>query len=168
MAIVPLFKHRKQAVKLVGESGKTYVFRNGQYFSMLDADIAEMTKIAKSKLTGVYIDPDQPTIDTEAADPVSIMKKNLREQILMELAAEGKLAEASQSDQSPGLTKITSTADSTINGNSAAEEVAKQELINKATEQANKIVQTDSTLSALNKLKELGNSSQQTNQPPKV
>lgn len=168
MAIVPLFKHRKQAVKLVGESGKTYVFRNGQYFSMLDADIAEMTKIAKSRLTGVYIDPDQPTIDTEAADPVSIMKKNLREQILMELAAEGKLAEASHSDQSPGLTKFTSTADSTINGNSAAEEVAKQELINKATEQANKIVQTDSTLSALNKLKELGNSSQQTSQPPKV
>lgn len=119
--IVPLFKHRKKNIKVVGGSNRTYPFINHQYFTANKAEIAELTKLAEEGGNGIYIDPAEPSIDTNAATPMAKLEKNLRDKLLAELAAEGRLIDPSSSDQSRSTAAITSTADSVINGNSAAE-----------------------------------------------
>lgn len=150
MAIVPLFKHRKTYVKVVGLSNRVYAFTNHQYFTTNEAEIAELNKLVSTGQSGIYIDEKQPSIDTEAATPMAQLEKSIREKLLEELAQQGRLAEPSTSDQSAGLTKVTSTADSTINGNSAAEQVEQQRKEVQAAQQA----AANPTLANLEKLKQ--------------
>lgn len=150
MAVVPLFKHRKKHTKVVGNSNRTYAFTNHQYFTTNEAEIAELTKLATSGVCGIYIDQAQPTIDTDAATPMAQLEKSIRENLLAELKAEGKLVEESSSDQSPGLAKIVSTADSTINGNSAAEQADEA----RKAAQAEQQLANNPALAALNALKQ--------------
>lgn len=127
--IVPLFKHRKKNVKVVGRSNRTYSFVNHQYFTANKREIAELTALAEEGGNGIYIDENEPSIDTSAATPMAKLEKNLRDKILADLAAEGRLLDPSESDQSRNTSRITSTADSVINANSAAEkaEAARRE-----------------------------------------
>lgn len=150
MAIVPLWKHRKTYVKVVGLSNRVYAFTNHQYFTTNEAEIAELQKLVDSGQSGIYIDEKQPTIDTEAATPMAQLEKSIREKLLEELAQQGRLVESSTSDQSAGLEKVISTADSTINGNSAAEQVEQTRKEAQAAQQA----AANPTLAALEKLKQ--------------
>ena len=150
MAIVPLFKHRKTHVKVVGPSNRTYAFTNHQYFTVNEAEIAELNKLATTGQCGIYIDENQPTIDTEAATPMALLEKSIKQKLLEDLAQQGRLVDPSTSDQSAGLERVTSTADSTINGNSAAEQVEQARKEAQAAQQAS----LNPTLSNLEKLKQ--------------
>lgn len=154
MAVVPLFKHRRPYARIVGLSLRTYNFVNGQYFTLLDAEIKELMKIVSDKSSGIYIDPNQPTIDTDAADPISQLKVSLREQVLADLRKEGKLLDPSESDQTGGVKGATSTASSTIMQNSLAEHVNKEQEGKAAEQRVETIVGQQTTLSALELLKQ--------------
>jgi hypothetical protein len=152
--LVPLFKHRKPHARIVGLSLRTYNFVNGQYFTLIDAEIKELMKIVEDKSSGIYIDPNQPTIDTDAADPISQLKLTMREQVLAELRKEGKLLDDSTSDQTGGVKGATSTASSTIMQNSLAEHVNKGQETQANETRAETVIQTNPTLSNLEKLKQ--------------
>lgn len=134
--IVPLFKHRKKNIKVVGQSNRTYPFINHQYFTTNKAEIAELTELAEDAGNGIYIDENEPSIDTNAASPMAKLEKDLRSKLLAELAAQGRLIESSESDTSRNTAKITSTADSVLNANSAAE---RTEAERKAVEDAKRL-----------------------------
>lgn len=151
MATVPLFKHRKQFINVTGASLRTYPFTNYRYFTVIAAEIAELTKLAESRACGIYIDPKEPVIDTEAADPVSKMKKDLREELLAELRSSGKLLESSDSKQEGLGQNVVNTASSTITNNSAAERVEAERIAEKVEQTATAAL--DPALAALEKLK---------------
>ena len=151
MAIVPLFKHRKPFINVTGASLTKYQFTQHRYFTAEPAKIAELQKLVESRACGIYIDPKEPTIDTEASDPASMLKKSVREQVLAELRASGKLVEDSDSKQTGLGANVVNTASSTITNNSAAERVEAQRQEQVAEAQA--AAATDPALSALEKLK---------------
>lgn len=150
MAIVPLFKHRKQFIKVVGHRNTVYAFTNYQYFTADKVEIAELQKLAASGGCGIYVDPAHPTIDTDAATPMAQLEMSIKEKLLKQLIAEGRIVEPSTSDQSPGLEKITNTSDSTVNGNSAAEQLEKERLEAEAKER----LAANPALAALEALKQ--------------
>lgn len=121
MAIVTLFKHRKATINIIGDSLFKYQFTQHRFFTQIAEQETELKRMVANRASGIYIDPDEPTIDTEAADPVSRMKKNLRQEILDELRMSGKLLEPSQSPAPNPQAGIQSTADSVLYGNQAAE-----------------------------------------------
>lgn len=150
MAIVPLFKHRKPFINVVSKSLIKYQFVKGRYFTSDPKRIEELEAMAKTRDGGIYIDPKEPTIDTEAADPVSMMKKTMREEIMKELSAQGKLVDESTTKQE-GLGQVVSTVSSTITGNSAAEAEEAKRIAAQA--EATAAATTDPALTALEKLK---------------
>lgn len=71
MAIVKLFKIRSStySCQIVLPSGNVVRFVNKKAFSEDKAVEAQLENLVKTKEAGVYIDPDEPTIDTSRLDP---------------------------------------------------------------------------------------------------
>ena len=151
MAIVPLFKHRKPFINVTSGSNTTYQFVQHRYFTSEQNKINELHNLVASRACGIYIDPNEPTIDTEAADPASQLRKSVREQLLAELRAEGRLVEDSDSKQEGFGANVVNTASSTITSNSAAERAEAQRQEQAVEAQA--AAATDPALKALEKLK---------------
>lgn len=153
MAIVPLFKHRKKHIRVTGHSLKCYTFTNHRYFTIDEAQIAELKKLVATKACGIYIDPNEAEIDTEASDPISQLQKSMREQILQELRAGGKLLEDSTSDTSSNMKAAVNTASSVVTPNAAAEANEDKRLEALADKQTAAIVASNPALAALEAMK---------------
>ena len=160
MAIATLFKHRKPFIRVVGESTKTYTFVNHMYFTILPGEIKELTKMAEDDGNGIYIDPNETSIDTECLDPTAKLEKSIREKLMDELRREGKLLEDSTSDQSAKLVGAVNTSSSTLNQNSAAERTEQERNALADAARADAVIKNNPTLDALNKLKQGGNPEQ--------
>lgn len=158
MAIVPLFKNRKKYVAVVGKKGTTYRFVNHQFYSVQEEEIAELKKFAANKEAGIYIDPDEPQIDTDRSTPADRLKQKIIKEYLAE---QGKLGEASSYGTGQALGQsVGTTASSTIMNNGMAEivESGKSE-VEVPTQPAPSAVKPIGALNALEKLKAQTNQS---------
>lgn len=118
MAVVPLFKNRHGNVAVV-RAGMTIKFNSGRYFTTDERQLKLLTYLAKTKQQGVYIDPKEPEIDTEAATPMEVLKKKIINEYLAE---QNKLGPASSYGSGQALGQsVGTTASSTIMNNGMAE-----------------------------------------------
>ncbi|MNZ18160.1 hypothetical protein D3C78_351650 [compost metagenome] len=132
MATVTLFKHRRPTMRIVGQSLKVYQFTQNRYFTQIPEEEAELKKMVGQ--CGIYIDPKEPTIDTEAADPVSIMQKNMRAQLLAELRGQGVVLPDSFADEGKIKTGMVNTSSSTLMDNAGAERKEEERIQQRADE----------------------------------
>lgn len=118
MAVVPLFKNKVANVGVI-RSRYRFDFVGGRYFTTSLGEIEMLQKLAKNKEQGVYIDPNEPEVDTEACTPMDILRKQFYAEFLEEMKAkEGKLVNAgtSSTSQEQLQAAVVSTQDSEING----------------------------------------------------
>lgn len=77
MPVVTLFKNRKGPVNVATPKGERIKFAGGMYFTH-DKRIEDYLKeLAENKECGVYIDPNQPSIDTDAMTPHDMLKAKI-------------------------------------------------------------------------------------------
>ena len=84
MAILPLFKNRKGSVNIVTDNGYRINFAQGVYHTANKDHIEYLEKLVENNECGVYIDPDEPEINTEEQSP----EARLRAKIKLEIEAE--------------------------------------------------------------------------------
>lgn len=80
MAIVPLFKNKRANCAVVGKSGITYRFQgtpHGKCWVTKESEINELMEMARAGEAGIFIDPKEAELDTEAATPYEAMKKKI-------------------------------------------------------------------------------------------
>lgn len=114
MATVPLFKNRKNCC-VVGVKGTQFKFMDGRYWTTDEIQIEELMHYAKTKQAGIFIDPKEPTIDTEATTPMDVMKKKI---IAEYLASQAEVKDAGNYHQSlqEQARAVVGTDESTVNG----------------------------------------------------
>lgn len=114
MTEVTLFKNSHGTVQCATTKG-TFAFVGGRYFTT-DPKMEEFFKtLAETHEHGIYIDPEEPTVDPEAATPMDALKKK----IIAEHEATkrtGGNSGVSSSDQSGIQQSVVTTADSEVNG----------------------------------------------------
>lgn len=84
MSIVTLFKNIHGYVNVVISNGDTIPFVGGRYWTEDEERQAVLEKLAKRGEHGIFIDPSEPTVDTEAATPMEAMKKKIIQEYLRE------------------------------------------------------------------------------------
>ena len=114
--IVPLFKIRMLG-SIVLEDGTLIAFANKQYYTEDKEVIARLQRAAQKAEFGVFIDPNEPTIDMDAATPMERLRAEIRKELLAEQAS-GKIAQPEASTSAPvsaqasvGTTVSTQTAE---------------------------------------------------------
>lgn len=90
MAILTLFKSKHGAVNYVTPWGDPVGFVNGRYYTFNKKIEDWLKSEAETGSGGIYIDPEEPEVDTEAAAPIDVLRRKLREEIIAEVKA-GKL-----------------------------------------------------------------------------
>lgn len=99
MAIVTLFKNEKDFINVSTPEGEVIRFVSGKYFTT-NAKYAEyLQELADTNQCGVYVDPAEATIDTEASSPMEQLYAKIRSQVEHDIAT-GKINLAPQ--VSPG------------------------------------------------------------------
>jgi hypothetical protein len=100
--IVPLFKNSNGNVQIVLKDGTTVAFLKdpaggpGRFFTSNAKLMRQLQECVDSDQEfGVFIDSAEPTIDTNAATPMDQMRKKIREELMAELRAGGKIVEPS-------------------------------------------------------------------------
>ena len=88
MATVPLFKNRKGNVSVCGNKG-TYAFANGRFWTVQEDQIEELVHLAKTRQGHIFIDPNEPDIDTEATSPMQVLEKKIISKFLASQASVG-------------------------------------------------------------------------------
>lgn len=88
MATTTLFKHRKGNTTVVGAKGAMYHFQGvpGRYWARNKAEHEELMKLAETGEAGIYIDPKEPEIDTDATTPMEQMKRKIIAEFMAEQA----------------------------------------------------------------------------------
>lgn len=148
MATVPLFKNRKGNVAVI-RNDMRFNFNSGRYFTSNKKEIELLLLLAEHGEQGVYIDPKEPDIDTEAATPMAVLRKKFYKEFLEE---QGKVIDAGTYEARVGQDiGAMNTASNVMQGNQLAEKVAKEDL-----EKGDKPDQVTSALSALEKMKTQG------------
>lgn len=100
MATVPLFKIKRANCAFVGKSGTVYKFQgtpHGRCWVTKKYEIEELLAAAEAGEAGIYIDPKEPELDTEAATPYDAMKKKIIQEYLQGMA---QVKDAGSYDQS--------------------------------------------------------------------
>jgi len=100
MATVPLFKIKRANCGYAGKSGTVYKFQgtpHGKCWVTDKKQIEELLKAAEDGEAGIYIDPKESEIDTEAATPYDAMKRKIIQEYLVE---QGKVKDAGDYDAS--------------------------------------------------------------------
>lgn len=115
MAIVPLFKNRYGSVNVV-RKGVTFPFNSGRYWTTNKEHIKLLQELADKGEQGIYIDNSEPEIDTEAASPMEV----LRRQIIKEWQKQQQQIQQHGIVEAPKTVGASSTADSVLMGNSLA------------------------------------------------
>lgn len=134
MTEVTLFKNHHGNVSIASGMGvQGFMGSEGRFWTTDKALEKHLTKLAEAGEFGIYIDPNEPIVDTNVTDPMEALKAK----IIKEAQQQGKLGgilppSESVQTQADIQRSIVSTADSTINGNTQAELVA-QEVIEKPT-----------------------------------
>lgn len=82
--VVPLFKNRTLGSAVL-EDGTVVAFANKQFYTTDENLIARLKKAAEKGEFGIYIDPTDPDIDTEAATPMERLRKQMRAELMAEL-----------------------------------------------------------------------------------
>jgi hypothetical protein len=121
MATVPLFKNRKGNVAVI-RKGMRFNFNSGRYFTTKQREIDLLKLLAEHGEQGVYIDPKEPDIDTEAATPMAVLRKKFYKEFLEEQA---KVTDAGKYHAPTGQDiGAMNTASNVLQGNQLAEKVA--------------------------------------------
>ena len=107
--VVTLFKIRTLG-SIVLEDGTLIAFANKQYYTEDKEIIARLERAAQKAEFGVFIDPNEPTIDMDAATPMERLRAEIRKEIMAEQAA-GKIAspQASTSAKASAQASVAST-----------------------------------------------------------
>lgn len=130
MAIVKLFKNKKQFINVVLPSGDVARFVHGKAFTENKKMAAELQTYADNNEAEIYVDPAEPTIDTECLNPLEQIR---RQAVADYIARQAPKVNPGNSVQSPMVPM--STSDSGVLG--GADKVAEE-----AEEQMNKVVTT--------------------------
>jgi hypothetical protein len=101
MSEVTLFKNDHGCVHVALKSGQTVAFIEGKLFTTNKVLEQELQAAADVGEFGIYVDANEPQIDPEFATPMDQMRKKMREELLVELAAGGRLVDAGTSSQKP-------------------------------------------------------------------
>lgn len=96
MATVTLFKNRFGAVNVSTPKGEVLKFAAGRFFTQDKAHEEYLKKLAEGNESGVYIDKNEPTVDTENLDPMAAIKAKMRAEIEAEIRS-GKINQAAKS-----------------------------------------------------------------------
>lgn len=164
MSEVTLFKNTHGSVNAALANGVTVAFTEGRFFTT-DSRLEDYLKAqAKYGEFGIYIDPNEPTIDPEAATPMDQLKKKVRAELMAELAAAGQLVKDAGTSEQGALNMATSqdavggvNTTLTAQALAAAQEALAESEENKVAEEASTATTTlaagSSALDALAKLK---------------
>jgi len=149
MATVPLFKNRKGSVAVV-RKGMRFNFNSGRYFTTKEKEITLLMLLAQHGEQGVYIDPKEPDIDTEAATPMAVLRKKFYKEFLEEQA---KVTDAGSYVAPTGQDiGAMNTSSNVLQGNQLAEKVAREDA-DPTPKDASSASTKSPALSALEKLK---------------
>jgi hypothetical protein len=77
MAELTLFKNRKGRVNVIAPDGFMIKFANSIYFTRNKEHEAYLKDCAERRACGVYIDPEQPTVDPESSTPHDMFKAKI-------------------------------------------------------------------------------------------
>lgn len=102
---VILFKNTSGNCSIVLKSLAVVSFINGKFFTTNSRLQAELKAAADEGEFGVYIDQNEASIDPDAATPMDQLRKKLREELMQELKAGGKLVDGGSSTVLPGQTQ---------------------------------------------------------------
>lgn len=81
MAMKKVFKSVQPSIQYVFKNGKVAAFINYEYMTDLENEIEELNAeigavgFGKSKQPHIYIDADKTEIDTDALDPIAVIKQ---------------------------------------------------------------------------------------------
>lgn len=117
MAIVTLFKNRFGPVNVSTPKGEVLKFAAGRYFTQNKAHEKYLQQLADNNESGVYVDPNEKTVDTENLDPMAAIKAKIRAEIEADIKA-GKHNVAAP--VTPGNTEVQNLQQSTQNTMGAA------------------------------------------------
>lgn len=113
MTEVTLFKNVHGNVQVVTTFG-TYPFVGGRFFTT-DKEVEEkLKKLAERGEHGLFIDPNEPTVDPDAATPMDALKKKIIAEHMASLRTGGNSG-ITESEQEGIQRSVVSTADSEIN-----------------------------------------------------
>lgn len=139
MAEVTLFKNHHGTVQVCTTKG-TFPFVAGRFFTT-DEELEKHFKIlAERGEHGIYIDPQEKTIDPNAATPMEALKKKIiaEHEAAKQLGGNSGITESEQA----GIQKsVVSTADSVINGTTQGAQQAQVEKGKEAESAALKTLQ---------------------------
>jgi hypothetical protein len=111
MTTVTLFKNSNGNVNVALKSGNTVAFILGRFFTTNAKLQAELQEAAdNSQEFGIYVDIAEPEIDPECATPLDQLRKRVREEVMAELKAGGRLVDAGVSHQTLTQQSISSSA----------------------------------------------------------
>lgn len=142
MATVPLYKCRHGNVAIV-RFGTTMNFNSGRYWTLDKRQNKILAWLAANRQQGVYIDPNEPEIDPNAATPYDVMKKKIIDEYLKE---QGVLKDYGETNAKAAINPM-GTNSSPIMNNGAAEIVATE---------STQAAPANSALAALEALKNKG------------
>lgn len=130
-ANVTLFKNSHGNVQVALPSGIVIPFMldpgtgQGRYFTSNKKIERELNlAVENDNEFGIYIDPQEPVIDVNAATPLEQLEKKLRAKIMAELAQGGRLIDAGISVQSPAQTQSLIASTTSLPGASQTEEAS--------------------------------------------
>lgn len=117
MTIKKVFKSTQPSIQYCFKNGKIAAFANFEYATELESEIAELQAEigeegqGKSRHPHLYVDPDKAEIDTEAMDPLEVIrKKAVEEYIKTQARAMNASKNVSSYDNSVGNKGMVTTA----------------------------------------------------------
>lgn len=134
MAKAALFKTKRGNHAVIGSNGRRYNFQGspvGRCWVTDKASIEELTKFAETGEAGIYIDPAEPEVDTEATSPMEALRRQIIRDFLIE---QSKLKPASEYAAGAGefARGVSGTDESVLMGNQLAGQKAQAALIGEA------------------------------------
>lgn len=89
MSELSVFKSRAPTMGYVFKSGKVVHFMGGMYATASKSEIEELTTECENGHPNFYIDPSQKTLDSEALDPIAVLRATIRAEEIAKLQAMG-------------------------------------------------------------------------------
>jgi hypothetical protein len=85
--VVHLFNSNLPSVRYIFKSGEAAVFVNGVYTTNDPEKIAELTTECKRGHPNLFIDQKRVTVSMDELNPMAVLRKKIREELLAEQAA---------------------------------------------------------------------------------
>ena len=91
-----VFKSIVKSMQMIAPGGERVIFVSGRYINEDANIIAFLEKAIKDNVPGIYVDKDELVYSPDIHDPMAMLKKKMREEILAEEAA--RMAEVAGSE----------------------------------------------------------------------